>query len=122
MKINFKVIGLTRLEIKPKSTALKADALTTRQSKLSEVAYAGGYYARAPLSSSLYKKVNQLYFFNCSTVLVIVYSNTVFSLLLLQLLKSLDEVNTALIEFLEASRPNVYCRSCEDLIVLLLLL
>ena len=29
MNTNFKVIGLTQLEIKPKSVALKADALTT---------------------------------------------------------------------------------------------
>ena len=32
---NFKVIGLTRLGIKPKSTAPEADALTTRTSELS---------------------------------------------------------------------------------------
>ena len=31
---NFKVIGLTRLGIKPKSTAPEADALTTRPSEL----------------------------------------------------------------------------------------
>ena len=31
VKTNFKVIGLTRLEITPKSTAPEADALTTRQ-------------------------------------------------------------------------------------------
>ena len=31
---NFKVIGLARLEIKHKSTAPEADALTTRPSKL----------------------------------------------------------------------------------------
>ena len=35
---NFKVIGLTRLAIKPKSTALEADALTTRPSELSKFA------------------------------------------------------------------------------------
>ena len=34
MNANFKVIGLTRLEIKPKSTAREADALTTRPSEL----------------------------------------------------------------------------------------
>ena len=34
---NFKVIGLTRLRIKPKSTALEADALTTQPSELSIV-------------------------------------------------------------------------------------
>ena len=34
MNINFKVIGLTRLGIKPKSTALEANALTTRLSEL----------------------------------------------------------------------------------------
>ena len=31
---NFKVIGLTRLGIKPESTAHEADALTTRPSEL----------------------------------------------------------------------------------------
>ena len=31
---NFKVIGLTRLEIKPDSTATEADALITRPSEL----------------------------------------------------------------------------------------
>ena len=31
--INFKMIGLTRLEIKPKSTAPEADALTTLRSE-----------------------------------------------------------------------------------------
>ena len=31
---NFKVIGLTRLRIKPESTAQEADALTTRPSEL----------------------------------------------------------------------------------------
>ena len=31
---NFKVIGLTRLKFKTQSTALKADALTTRPSEL----------------------------------------------------------------------------------------
>ena len=34
MSINFKVIGLTRLGIKPESTASEADALTTRPSEL----------------------------------------------------------------------------------------
>ena len=34
MNTNFKVIGLTRLEIKPESTAPEADALTTRPSEL----------------------------------------------------------------------------------------
>ena len=34
MNINFKVIGLTRLGIKPESTAPEADALTTRPSEL----------------------------------------------------------------------------------------
>ena len=34
MNTNFKVIGLTRLEIKSKSTAPEADALTTRPSEL----------------------------------------------------------------------------------------
>ena len=34
MNINVKDIGLTRLGIKPKSTAPEADALTTRPSKL----------------------------------------------------------------------------------------
>ena len=34
MNINFKVIGLTRLVIKPKSTAPEADAPTTRPSEL----------------------------------------------------------------------------------------
>ena len=34
MYIIFKVIGLTRLEIKPKSTVPEADALTTRPSEL----------------------------------------------------------------------------------------
>ena len=34
MNTNFKVIGLTRLRIKPKSTASEADALTTRTSEL----------------------------------------------------------------------------------------
>ena len=34
MNTNFEVIGLTRLGIKPKSTAPKADALTTRPSEL----------------------------------------------------------------------------------------
>ena len=34
MNINFKVIGLSRLGIKPKSTAPGADALTTRPSEL----------------------------------------------------------------------------------------
>ena len=34
MDTNFKVIGLTRLGIKPKSTAPEADALTTRPSEL----------------------------------------------------------------------------------------
>ena len=34
MNTNFKVIGLTRLGIKPKSTAPEADALTTRLSEL----------------------------------------------------------------------------------------
>ena len=35
MNTNFKDIGLTRLGIKPESTAPKEDALTTRQSELS---------------------------------------------------------------------------------------
>ena len=34
VNINFKVIGLTRLGIKPKSTAPEADALITRPSEL----------------------------------------------------------------------------------------
>ena len=34
MNTNFKVIGLTRLRIKPKSTAHKADPFTTRPSEL----------------------------------------------------------------------------------------
>ena len=34
MHTNFKFIGLTRLGIKPKSTAPEADALTTRSSEL----------------------------------------------------------------------------------------
>ena len=34
MNTNFKVIGLIRLGIKPKSTAPEADALTTRPSEL----------------------------------------------------------------------------------------
>ena len=34
MNVNFKVIGLTRLAIKSKSTAPEADALTTRPSEL----------------------------------------------------------------------------------------
>ena len=34
MSSNFKVIGLTRLGIKPKSTAPEANALTTRPSEL----------------------------------------------------------------------------------------
>ena len=34
MNINFKIIGLTRLGIKPKSTAPEADAVTTRPSEL----------------------------------------------------------------------------------------
>ena len=34
MNTNFKVIGLTRLGIKPKFTATEADALTTRPSNL----------------------------------------------------------------------------------------
>ena len=34
MNINFKVIDLTRLGIKPKSRAPKTDALTTRPSEL----------------------------------------------------------------------------------------
>ena len=34
MNSNFKVIGLTRLGIKPESTALEANALTTRPSEL----------------------------------------------------------------------------------------
>ena len=34
MNIHFKVIGLTRLGIKPKSTAPEADALITRPSEL----------------------------------------------------------------------------------------
>ena len=33
MNTNFKVIGLTQLGIKPKSSALEADALTTRLSE-----------------------------------------------------------------------------------------
>ena len=36
MNANFKVIGLTRLGIKPKSTAPEANALTTRPSELLE--------------------------------------------------------------------------------------
>ena len=34
MNTNFKVIGLTRLGIKPMSTAAEADAVTTRPSEL----------------------------------------------------------------------------------------
>ena len=34
MNINFNVIGLTRLGIKPKSTVPKADALITRSSEV----------------------------------------------------------------------------------------
>ena len=34
MNTNFKVTGLTRLGIKPESTAFEADSLTTRQSEL----------------------------------------------------------------------------------------
>ena len=62
---------------------------------------------RAPPSVPPYIKKLISNFFIRSTVQVIVYSNTVFSLLLLQSLKSLNEVNTALIEFLETSRPYV---------------
>ena len=36
MNTNVKVIGLTRLEIKTKFTALEADALTTRPCELNE--------------------------------------------------------------------------------------
>ena len=43
MNINFKVIGLTRLGIKPQSTAQEADALTTRPSELATVAGAVAY-------------------------------------------------------------------------------
>ena len=76
---------------------------------------------RAPPSVPSYIKKKLIsYLFDCSTVLVILCSNTVFSLLLLQLLKSLDELNTALIEFLETSRPYVHCRSCEDVIFFLI--
>ena len=34
MNTNYKVVGLTRLAIKPESTAQEADALTTRPSEL----------------------------------------------------------------------------------------
>ena len=37
MNTNFKVIGLTRLGIKPKSTAPKANALITRPSAITEI-------------------------------------------------------------------------------------
>ena len=37
MNTNFKVIGLIRLGIKPKSTAPEADALTIRPSELFEI-------------------------------------------------------------------------------------
>ena len=36
MKTNFKVIGLTRLEIKPETTAPQMDALATRPSEVCE--------------------------------------------------------------------------------------
>ena len=62
---------------------------------------------RVPPSVPPYIKKFISNFIICSTVQVIVYSNTVFSLLLLQSLKSLDKVNTALIEFLETSRPYI---------------
>ena len=58
---------------------------------------------RAPPSVLPYIKKLISYHFNCSTGLTIVHTNTVFSLLLLQSLKSLDEVNTGLFEFLETS-------------------
>ena len=37
MNVNFEVIGLTRLEIKPRSTVPEADALTTQPSELLEM-------------------------------------------------------------------------------------
>ena len=49
MNTSFKVIGLTRLEIKPESTAQQADALTTRPSELLKIF--GGACPRTPLES-----------------------------------------------------------------------
>ena len=40
MNTNFKIIGLTRLGIKPESTAPEADALTTRPSELLNARFA----------------------------------------------------------------------------------
>ena len=39
MNINIEVIGLTRLRIKPKSTALEADAITTQLSELLNIKF-----------------------------------------------------------------------------------
>ena len=54
MNINILVIGLTGLEIKPKSTAPEADAFTTRPSeRLTEYQWVG--YASSKIRSALQK-------------------------------------------------------------------
>ena len=60
MNTNFEVIGLTRLRIKPKSTAPEADALTTRPSenKLSSLAVLTRQHET---DSNYCTKVNVLY-------------------------------------------------------------
>ena len=55
MNTNVKVIGLTRLGIKPKSTVFEEDALTTRSSEIAlpPGAYLGGHCAMPPLFLTL---------------------------------------------------------------------
>ena len=60
MNTNFKVIGLTRLAIKPKSTAREADVLTTRSYKLLK-----------QLKTKLRSKICNLAFFLVQVIFII---------------------------------------------------
>ena len=54
MNTNFKVIGLTRLGIKPKSKASEADALTTRPFELSITFTSGEELAKGVIPKQLH--------------------------------------------------------------------
>ena len=63
MNTNFQVIGLTRLGIKPESTAQETDALTTRPSELYFFAFAKKNHffclVRLDYNQSVYFKILQ---------------------------------------------------------------
>ena len=58
MNTSFKVIGLTRIRIKPKSTAPKADARTTRPSELLMPAMSTGLHLSSLLEAKTKKQTH----------------------------------------------------------------